>query len=286
MMCSMAPFEARPQRSPRVRPSGVRAALRWSTVGAVAAAALSPGWVAAQPVRGPAFAAPSESTRRDRFEVFVTLAAVANQQSVLNTELRKNGFSEAGMARPLMGWGIALSVWRCRLALELAEARVWSTMVRRASDGAYAEVWPTLDSLEVGYEVYVDRQVAVMPILGLAWGGATIDLDPKASPLAPQAWAKFANVPRKTVDALSFAVKLGIGVEHFFPFVDPRRPVEPGTPGLVFDTRIGYLAHFADGAWITKDGDSTYVVEGAPVASIGGFFLQMALGIGFAKEKR
>lgn len=226
-----------------------------------------------------------DPARRDLFEVVLTLGTLAHRQEALNAELRKNGFTETGTAWPALGWGIALSAWRCRFALELAEARTWSYTLRRAQDGATARAAPTLDAFTFGYEVYVSRFLSIIPTVGVAWGGVTIDFDPKAPPLAPSAWSQFQTESQKTVDSLAFAARLGLTVEQFFPLVDPRRALDPGTPALVLSTRFGYQHHFAEGAWLTKYGDSTNEIHEVPAADVGGLYFQMAIGFAFAREK-
>jgi hypothetical protein len=210
-------------------------------------------------------------------------AAVAGSHRALNDELRRNGFSDTGSLWPVGGLDVDVGLRRFRMGVGIGGGWFAPTTIRNAATGATATVDPMIAHADWGYEVYVGRNLAVYPVAGISFDGIGLTFDPNAAPVAPGAFVRYRDQSRVNVDAASFALDLGVGVEHFEAFAPGRADPRLGVAGVRFGMRAGYLWPFKHRRWNYQLGSLSEPVTGLPSVDLGGPYLLVSVGVAWIR---
>ena len=210
--------------------------------------------------------------------------AFKGNQQALNEEFQRNGFSGTGSFWSMSGLEIDVTLWRWRMSLGIAEDWLARTTVRNTSTGAEARVQPTLSYVDLGYYAYVSRELNVYPLAGVSFDGVNLTVDPNASPLVAQELHLYPKLSEVSIERSSFAVNLGLGIEHFLPFAEQRSAA--AVPGIVFGVRFGYLVPFWHRDWVYTYGSFSRHVPGLPPVDLGGPYVLGSIGFAWAQEGR
>jgi hypothetical protein len=187
----------------------------------------------------------------------------------LNRKLAQLGYAALDAAEHWLGLGFEASWHRLRLGYELALAP------RRLAPhvgGAQTRVSFSRERvvLRVGYDVWVEPEFRVFPLLGLRAGSSRLSGGSEAAPLARAPRVERARPLELDQDVTS--IELALGFDGHIPL---RRRVDG--VWLIVGARVGHVLGSWTGRWEVDDRGG---FDGLPAAPESSFFGMFVLGLG------